>query len=49
MFRGEPWFAWFPVVANRGGHLSLAWLETVWRDRTYDKSGAVTSTRYYTR
>ena len=49
MFRGDEWFAWFPVTVSDNGQPRIAWLEWVWRDRTYNEAGAITTTRYYTR
>lgn len=47
MFRGAEWFAWYPVVVSDRGMPRLAWLETVWRDRTYNEDGSVFATRYH--
>lgn len=49
MFRGAPWFAWYPVVVSDNGRSRLAWLETVWRDQALNQGGTVAATRYYTR
>lgn len=49
MFRGAPWFAWYPVVVSDNGQPRLAWLETVWRDRSFNTDGSVSTTRYFTR
>lgn len=46
MFRGAPWFAWYPVVVSDNGRPRLAWFETVWRDEFCAPDGSVT-VRYY--
>lgn len=40
MFRGENWFAWFPVIVRQAGGRRLAWLETVWRERIVSPQGS---------
>ena len=47
MFRGRPWFAWYPVTVSDNGRRRIAWLETVWRDEFHHNDGTV-SVRYYT-
>lgn len=48
MFSGDEWFAWRPVRAKSRSGYRVAWLETVWRDRTFNRDGSVATTRYYT-
>lgn len=41
MFRGESWFAWYPVIARtRGGVMRWVWLTNVWRDQTTTQYGS---------
>lgn len=49
MFRGGDWFAWFPVRAKSAtSGWRWCWLETVWRDQSFNTDGTVAARRYYT-
>lgn len=46
MFRGEPWFAWLPVLVHYPDGLRWAWLTEVWRETTTFADGT-TRVRFY--
>lgn len=46
MFRGAPWFAWYPVIVQQRRGTRWAWLEYVWRDITTFSDGS-SKRRYY--